>query len=86
MAREVDYDVVLSDIKMPGRSGIELVGELRQFRRETPVILMTAFGSIDSAVEAMRAGALDYITKPFEPDVGIGACGVRWIEPARSAI
>jgi DNA-binding NtrC family response regulator len=69
MAREVDYDVVLSDIKMPGRSGIELVGELRQFRRETPVILMTAFGSIDSAVEAMRAGALDYITKPFEPDV-----------------
>jgi DNA-binding NtrC family response regulator len=66
--RDTDFDVVLSDIKMPGRSGIELVGELRKLRPETPVVLMTAFGSIDSAVEAMRAGAFDYITKPFEPE------------------
>ncbi len=63
-----DFDVVLSDIKMPGRSGIEMVGELRRLRPNTPVILMTAFGSIDSAVSSMRAGAFDYITKPFEPD------------------
>ena len=67
-AREVEFDVVLSDIRMPGRTGIELLGELRQTRPDTPVILMTAFGSIDSAVEAMRAGAFDYVTKPFEPD------------------
>ncbi len=67
-AREVEPDTVLSDIRMPGRTGIELVGELRRVRPDTPVILMTAFGSIDSAVEAMRAGAHDYITKPFEPD------------------
>ena len=67
--RETDFDVVLSDIKMPGRSGVDLVGELRQIRPEVPVVLMTAFGSIDSAVEAMRVGAFDYITKPFEPDV-----------------
>jgi DNA-binding NtrC family response regulator len=53
---------------MPGRSGIELVGEMRRLRPETPVVLMTAFGSIDSAVEAMRAGAFDYLTKPFEPE------------------
>ncbi|MAE94689.1 MAG: Fis family transcriptional regulator [Deltaproteobacteria bacterium] len=66
---EFDFDVVLSDIRMPGRSGIELVGELRKLRPETPVILMTAFGTIDSAIESMRAGAFDYITKPFEPDV-----------------
>jgi DNA-binding NtrC family response regulator len=66
--REGEIDVVLSDIKMPGRSGIELVGELRKLRPETPLVLMTAFGSIDSAVEAMRAGAFDYITKPFEPE------------------
>ena len=66
--RESDYGVVLSDVKMPGKTGIEMVGDLRRLRPETPVILMTAFGSIDSAVEAMRAGACDYVTKPFEPD------------------
>jgi len=68
MARDEDFDVILSDIKMPGRSGIDLVAEVREIRPETPVVLMTAFGSIDSAVEAMRAGAFDYITKPFEPE------------------
>jgi len=66
--RDAEYDAVLSDIKMPGRSGLELVGELRRLRPETPIVLMTAFGSIDSAVEAMRAGAFDYVTKPFEPE------------------
>jgi DNA-binding NtrC family response regulator len=65
---EHEFDVVLSDIRMPGRSGIELVGELRRLRPATPVVLMTAFGTVDSAVEAMRAGAFDYITKPFEPE------------------
>jgi len=67
-AAETDFDAILSDIKMPGRSGIELVGELRSLRPETPVVLMTGFGSLDSAVEALRAGAYDYITKPFEPE------------------
>ena len=65
------FDVVLSDIRMPGKTGIEMVGELRGRLPETPVVLMTAFGSIDSAVESMRAGAFDYITKPFEPDAVI---------------
>jgi DNA-binding NtrC family response regulator len=69
LAAETDFDAVLSDIRMPGRSGVELVGELRRLRPQTPVVLMTAFGTIDSAVEAMRAGAFDYITKPFEPEV-----------------
>ena len=68
LASEAEFDAVLSDIRMPGKSGIDLVGELRQLRPATPVVLMTAFGSIDSAVEAMRAGAFDYITKPFEPE------------------
>ena len=67
-ARDLEFDAVLSDIKMPDKSGIEMVGELRRIRPDTPVVLMTAFGSIDSAVEAMRAGAFDYITKPFEPE------------------
>jgi DNA-binding NtrC family response regulator len=66
--RSEEVDAVVSDIRMPGCSGLELVGELHALRPETPVILMTAFGSIDSAVEAMRAGAFDYITKPFKRD------------------
>ncbi len=68
LARETDFDVVLSDIKMPGKSGLELVGELRALRPDTPVVLMTAFGSIDTAVDAMRAGAFGYTTKPFQPE------------------
>jgi DNA-binding NtrC family response regulator len=71
LAGQTELDAVLSDIRMPGRTGVELVGDLRGARPETPVVLMTAFGSIDSAVEAMRAGAFDYITKPFEPEVAL---------------
>ena len=59
LSREVEYAAVLSDVRMPGKSGTELVGELRQLRAQTPVVLMTAFGSIVSAVEAMLVGALD---------------------------
>jgi DNA-binding NtrC family response regulator len=70
-AAETDFDVVLSDVRMPGLTGVELVGQLRRLRPGTPVVLMTAFGSIDSAVEAMRSGAFDYLTKPFEPDAVI---------------
>jgi DNA-binding NtrC family response regulator len=66
ISRQTDFDAVVSDIRMPGRDGIALLAELRQTRPETPVILMTAFGSIDSAVDAMRSGAFDYITKPFK--------------------
>jgi DNA-binding NtrC family response regulator len=65
---DLECDVVLSDIRMPGRSGIDLLAELRDTRPETAVVLMTAFGSIDSAVEAIRAGAADYLTKPFKKD------------------
>jgi DNA-binding NtrC family response regulator len=64
--KDADYDVVISDVRMPGKDGIALLCDLRELRPETPVILMTAFGSIDSAVEAMRHGAFDYVTKPFK--------------------
>jgi DNA-binding NtrC family response regulator len=69
--REREIDAVLSDVNMPGKSGLELVGELRRVHPETPVVLMTAFASVASAVDAMRAGARDYITKPFENDIAL---------------
>jgi two-component system, NtrC family, response regulator AtoC len=72
-ARDEDFDAVLSDIRMPHQGGIELIGELRQIRPLTPVVLMTAFGSIDSAVEALRSGAFDYITKPFKNEAVLAA-------------
>jgi DNA-binding NtrC family response regulator len=64
----VDFDVVLTDIKMPGADGMAVLHETRRARPDTEVVLMTAFGSVESAVAAMKAGAYDYLTKPFEPD------------------
>ena len=66
--RERDFDVVLSDVRMPGGSGLELVGEVREARPDTPIVLMTAFGSLDSGRGRDAAGAFDYITKPFKRD------------------
>jgi len=67
-AAEHRCDVVLTDIQMPGKDGLELLAEFREIQPETPVVLMTAFGSIRAAVSAIRAGALDYVTKPFESE------------------
>ncbi len=62
------FDVLVADIKMPGLSGIELLEQVKERYPETEVIIMTGFGSIGSAVDAMRKGAYDYITKPFDLD------------------
>ncbi len=67
-ARGGAFDAVLTDLKMPDQSGIELLSELLRLQTGLCVILMTAHGSIDSAVEAMRKGAFDYLTKPLERD------------------
>jgi DNA-binding NtrC family response regulator len=61
-------DLVLADYKMPGLSGIDLLKATKQLNPEIAVILLTAYGSIASAVEAMKAGAYDYLTKPIELD------------------
>lgn len=61
-------DAVVTDLKMPGISGVDLLEKVREFDEDLPVVLMTAFGDVDSAVRAMKLGAWDYITKPFEGD------------------
>lgn len=63
--REFLPDVVLSDIVMPGKSGIELLDDVRQIHPDVSVIIMTAFGTLDTAIEAFRKGAVDYILKPL---------------------
>ncbi|QYK46867.1 MAG: sigma-54-dependent Fis family transcriptional regulator [Phycisphaeraceae bacterium] len=59
---------VVTDLRMPGLSGIELIERIRAIDEELPIVLMTAFGTIETAVKAMRVGAFDYLTKPFEGD------------------
>lgn len=63
-------DLVITDLRMDGMSGTDLLREIKRINRNLPVILITAYGSIDSAVDAMRLGAFDYLTKPFrEQDI-----------------
>lgn len=62
------FDMVISDIKMPAMDGMTLLAEIQERGMACPVVFITAFATVDSAVEAMRAGAVDYITKPFEED------------------
>jgi two-component system response regulator AtoC len=63
-----DYDAVVTDVRMPGMDGLSLVRALQQVAPETTVIVMSAYGSHDLALEAMKAGAYDYLGKPFRPD------------------
>lgn len=62
------FDIILADIKMPGMDGLEMHRRIRSLDRETIVIIMTAFASVQTAVQALKDGAYDYITKPFDPD------------------
>ncbi|MCK9417747.1 MAG: response regulator [Nitrospirae bacterium] len=61
-------DVVLTDIKMPQVTGIQLLKNIHDYNQQIPVILMTAFAELDVAVEAIKQGAFDFVTKPYNPD------------------
>ncbi|MEY2713846.1 MAG: hypothetical protein RIT24_189, partial [Planctomycetota bacterium] len=61
-------ECVVTDLQMPGMNGLELLESIRKIDAELPVVFMTAFGSVETAVEAMRKGAFDYVTKPFSGD------------------
>jgi two-component system NtrC family response regulator len=65
LLRETDFDLVITDMKMPKMDGIELLDEIKKIDPDLPVIIMTAYGTIEMAVEAMKKQAYDYITKPF---------------------
>lgn len=67
-AREQLIDIVLTDLKMPDMTGLNLLKTVKELNPEIPVIVMTAFGSIESAVEAMKEGAFDYLQKPINLD------------------
>jgi len=64
-----DFDVVLLDIRLPGISGVEVLREMKSNRCRAAAIMITAVNDIETAVEAMKLGASDYIVKPFDPDI-----------------
>src|SRR5215469_12140203 len=66
LAQQRLYNLIISDMKMPGLSGLELLTQVRAHNRDTLFILMTAYGTVESAVEAMKQGAYDYLPKPID--------------------
>jgi len=71
-ARNDECDVVLTDLRLPGLGGLELVRQLHETQPRLPVVLMTAHGTIETAIEATKLGAYDYLQKPFEMEALIG--------------
>jgi len=65
---EQSWDIILLDIKMPGMNGLELQERIRDIDPSIVIIMITAYASVDTAVQALKAGAFDYVTKPFDPD------------------
>ena len=66
--QQTPQDLVITDLKMPVMSGVDLLKRIRAEYPETIVLMITAFGTVETVVEAMKAGAYDYITKPVHPD------------------
>jgi DNA-binding response OmpR family regulator len=65
--KEGRYDIVFVDIQMPKMDGLQLLGHLRGIRPKMPVVMLTAYGTVNRAVEAMKLGAVDFLEKPFDP-------------------
>src|SRR3989304_5447441 len=66
--QEQSWDIALVDIKMPGMSGLELQRRIKEIDKNVLVIIITAYASVESAVQALKEGAFDYVTKPVDPD------------------
>jgi len=62
------FDIILADIKMPGMDGLEMLRRIKSMKSDSIIIIMTAFATVDTAVKALKDGAYDYVTKPFDPD------------------
>ena len=68
LLKKAPFDLLITDLRMPDIDGIELIELVKQVDDQIPFIIITAYGTIESAVEAMRKGAFDYITKPFRQE------------------
>jgi DNA-binding NtrC family response regulator len=68
LAKKDGFDLVIADLKMPGLDGIELLDAIKRVDEDIPVIIVTAYGTIESATEAIEKGGFDFITKPFRKE------------------
>jgi len=68
LAKTGDFDLVITDLKMPGLDGLQLLAEVKKRDEDIPVIIITAYGTIDAATEAIEKGGFDFITKPFKKE------------------
>ncbi|MCP4703995.1 MAG: sigma-54-dependent Fis family transcriptional regulator [candidate division Zixibacteria bacterium] len=68
LARLKSYDLALTDLKMPEMNGLQVLSTLKEIDNDMAVVIMTAYGTVETAVEAMKSGAYDFITKPFDPE------------------
>ncbi len=68
LVRNGSFDVVITDLKMPGLDGLQLLEEVKKRDEDVPVIIITAYGTIDAATEAIQKGGFDFITKPFKKE------------------
>ena len=68
LLQQNDFDLIITDLKMPGMNGFEVLNAVKVLQPDTPVIMITGFATVETAVEAMKSGTVDYIVKPFTPD------------------
>ena len=68
MLESDSFEIILADIKMPGMDGLEMLRRIKLLKTDSIIIVMTAFATVDTAVQALKDGAFDYVTKPFDPD------------------
>ncbi len=68
LLRQCEFDIIFIDLVMPGMSGLDVLKELTAIKTDVPAVIMTAFAAVNTAVNAMKLGAFDYVTKPFNLD------------------
>ncbi len=78
LAKSVPFDTAIVDLMMPGIDGMATLQELKKADDELPILMITAFASVESAISAMKLGAFDYITKPFKNDEVLSPYGMPW--------
>lgn len=85
LSRQGGFDLVIADLKMPGLDGVELLEGIKSIDEDIPVIIITAYGTIESATEAMHKGAFDFITKPFRKEQILYAIdkALKWLRLQR---